>query len=1180
MNRVSLIISSLRHYWRSHVAVFLGVVAGTTVITGALIVGESVRESLKQMSLDRLGQVDFALHTPRFITQTAAESLKQHADFATAFDQVAPALMMDGSLVRGLDDGTVLDRAGGIGIVAIDQAFADLSEFTAESIPVNDELVVSHRVAEQMKIKPGDQLTLWVELPSNIPRDTLFGDRNDQLSQDIKLTVKTVLPETSGTGRFALSPSQQVPLTVFVSLEHLQQSLGLDEQSPSREFRDGKTARINALFVKAKNSADAVSEQAVKSAESLTTSLQKVLTLKDLDLRLVTHESRKYVSLESEQLILDDSFTAAATRAAKSLDWSMSRSMVYLGNEFSNAGKEGTLSMYSIIAAVDFDEVSRPPFGPLLPEGAVKPKDFEVVVNDFWGEHLKLASSDKLHVTYHKVGSHGELPDEHTEFTVHSVVPLQNNATAGDKGLTPAVRGVTDAKSFRDWKQPFPMDINRIPEVDDDYWKANGPLPKGFVSLETAAKLWKNRYGRLTSVRVAPSATSPDLDAATETFSNRFLSELKPTESGLIVLPIKFTGLKAASGTTDFSGLFFGFSFFVIASAMILIGMLFRLGVERRTKNIGLLQAVGFDARHVRKLFLTEGLFVATAGAIVGSVAAIGYANLMIAALKDPDWWGGALGTKFLFVHASALSILAGFAIAMFVAWLALFLALRGLRLISARQLLAGASEVEQSDLDVKHTAAKHRRRAILGVTFSGVVTMLGLAGAIPATEAGFGLSWQVIAFFVVGITMLVSALWFLSSSLTSDRQSAIRGRGVAGVSRLGFRNAARHKQRSVLSTGLIASATFVIVAVASGQRDPSVETADLNSGNGGYVLVGESATPILEDLNSKEGRNKSDLSTNITPNQEKLLSEIAVTSYRKKPGENASCLNLYQTTLPTVLGVPDSQIARGGFKFINGQASDSWKRLTEQREDGLIPVLGDMNTLMFSLHKGPGDTIDVPNTDHKLVVVGMLDSSVFQGVLLMSDSNFQMVFPDAVAFRYFLIAAGDQRAAQSPLSRDEADQLTQLFESKLTPFGMDIERVSDRIAAFLIVQNTYLSTFQTLGGLGLLLGTLGLATVMLRNVVERRSELALMRAVGFRRNSLSWMVLSENAMLLIWGLIAGTVCALLAMLPHLTSVGADTPWLSGLKLIGLVFAVGMLAAWFAVREASRTPIVSSLRSE
>ena len=369
-------------------------------------------------------------------------------------------------------------------------------------------------------------------------------------------------------------------------------------------------------------------------------------------------------------------------------------------------------------------------------------------------------------------------------------------------------------------------------------------------------------------------------------------------------------------------------------------------------------------------------------------------------------------------------------------------------------------------------------------------------------------------------------------------------------------------------------------MAVASGQRDPSVETADLNSGNGGYVLVGESATPILEDLNSKEGRNKADLSTNITPDQEKLLSEIAVTSYRKKPGENASCLNLYQTTLPTVLGVPDSQIARGGFKFINGQASDSWKRLTEQREDGLIPVLGDMNTLMFSLHKGPGDSIDVPNTDHKLVVVGMLDSSVFQGVLLMSDSNFQTVFPDAVAFRYFLIAAGDQRAAQSPLSKDEADQLTQLFESKLTPFGMDIERVSDRIAAFLIVQNTYLSTFQTLGGLGLLLGTLGLATVMLRNVVERRSELALMRAVGFRRKSLSWMVLSENAMLLIWGLIAGTVCALLAMLPHLTSVGADTPWLSGLKLIGLVFAVGMLAAWFAVREASRTPIVSSLRSE
>ena len=105
--------------------------------------------------------------------------------------------------------------------------------------------------------------------------------------------------------------------------------------------------------------------------------------------------------------------------------------------------------------------------------------------------------------------------------------------------------------------------------------------------------------------------------------------------------------------------------------------------------------------------------------------------------------------------------------------------------------------------------------------------------------------------------------------------------------------------------------------------------------------------------------------------------------SFRMRPGENASCLNLYQTQLPTILGVPDQLIERGGFRFIDQRKADYWKLLTETREDGHIPVVGDMNTLMFSLHKGPGATIDLPNSDRKLVVVGMLDGCVMQGVLI-----------------------------------------------------------------------------------------------------------------------------------------------------------------------------------------------------
>ena len=170
---------------------------------------------------------------------------------------------------------------------------------------------------------------------------------------------------------------------------------------------------------------------------------------------------------------------------------------------------------------------------------------------------------------------------------------------------------------------------------------------------------------------------------------------------------------------------------------------------------------------------------------------------------------------------------------------------------------------------------------------------------------------------------------------------------------------------------------------------------------------------------------------------------------------------------------------------------------LEQASADGTVPVFGDANTLQYSLHKEVGQTVDLPggaDSKHSAKIVGMLDGSVFQGVLLMSEDNFRKLFPNVAGYRYFLIDVPGPAA--------NGDRLAALLETQLTPYGFEAERVSDRLANFLAVQNTYLSTFQTLGGLGLLLGTLGLATVMVRNVLERRGELALLSALGFRRRA------------------------------------------------------------------------------
>jgi ABC-type antimicrobial peptide transport system permease subunit len=147
--------------------------------------------------------------------------------------------------------------------------------------------------------------------------------------------------------------------------------------------------------------------------------------------------------------------------------------------------------------------------------------------------------------------------------------------------------------------------------------------------------------------------------------------------------------------------------------------------------------------------------------------------------------------------------------------------------------------------------------------------------------------------------------------------------------------------------------------------------------------------------------------------------------------------------------------------------------------------------------------------------------------------------------------------------------------------FGADATGTAERLAQFHRVENTYLSTFQTLGGLGLLLGTVGLAAVLFRNVLERRRELALLAAVGYRRGHFLLMVAAENALLLAGGLAAGAVCAALAITPAVVERGGTVPLSSGgALLLFAVFVTGLLSSIIAVRLATRSPVLAALRSE
>jgi ABC-type antimicrobial peptide transport system permease subunit len=144
----------------------------------------------------------------------------------------------------------------------------------------------------------------------------------------------------------------------------------------------------------------------------------------------------------------------------------------------------------------------------------------------------------------------------------------------------------------------------------------------------------------------------------------------------------------------------------------------------------------------------------------------------------------------------------------------------------------------------------------------------------------------------------------------------------------------------------------------------------------------------------------------------------------------------------------------------------------------------------------------------------------------------------------------------------------------------MDVSDAPAVLAGMLAVQNTYLRTFQSLGALGLLLGTIGLAVSQLRSVLERRRELAVLRAIGFTRKRLAAMVMSETASLLVAGIGCGFVCAVLAVIPHAILSGLRPPLVEPVLMVLGIIVFGMLAGLIAVGRVVRMPLMESLRSE
>ncbi|HXD86846.1 MAG TPA: FtsX-like permease family protein [Urbifossiella sp.] len=1130
----AFIVRNLMYHWRGNLAVLLGVAVGSAVLTGALLVGDSLRGSLRERAERQLGGIDAAaqFHKPN------------RAPIANALPgTTAPVLMLNGSVQAGVLESDTAAFVGRVNVIGIDDHFklddgSGVNWNAKRSIKGSPPIVLSRRVAERLGVNAGDTVRLGVPRFSDLPRSSSLAKRGvaDATASEAFM-VAGILPEESRGNDFNLTPTPAAPLNVFVPIAVL-----------SNLVRD-ETDRSDAPLANALLASGA-------SVNDLNAALRQQLRAEDYGLRLRSpsrHE--RYLSVESEQLVLSPVTVDAVEKAAADLKLRAEPTIVYVADSLAFGKRE---IPYPVIAGLNL--AARPPLGPFLPPGVSELRDGEVVLLDWVENPLGgLAAGTKLKLTYFNPDVEGDGKKEAAELALRGYIPM--TGPAKDRDLTPVIRGVTDerAKMF-DWDRPPMLPREEIQKrVPDNsprarFWNAERATPMAYVNLATAKKFFTSRFGAVTSIRVVPSA-GQSLDETAERLAPAIVAHLDPASAGLVFEPIRERLLTASHGGTDFGGLFLGFSCFLIAAALMLVGLLFRLSLDRRAKEIGLLLATGYSVKQVRGLLLGEGLAIAVLGAVIGLAAAIAYNELLLKVLTAL-WPDREVGT-FLKPHETATSFAIGYSATGIMALVAVWLGIRGLVRVSPPALLRGETTTWRAGAPKRGRIAKWLVMAF--IPFG--IALIASGSFLPNPD------FQAMSFFGGGALLLTAALAALWLWMKRTRHKEVNGRGWPALVQLGTRNAARNPTRSLLTAALLASAAFLLVAVESFRREPGRDFLEKSGGSGGFNLIAEADAPLYQLADTPLASIPPQ--TDGTPN---------VFALRLRTGDDASCLNLFQATRPRILGVPEALIRRGGFQFYETEArtteekANPWRLLQTADPDAAVPVFCENNTAMWMLKTGVGGIIKVPDdsgAEIALRIVGTFSDSPFQSELVMADANFVRLFPKQDGYRVFLIRV-------PPAERAET---ARKLEVGLRRNGLIVTPTRQRVAEYQAVIGAYLSTFQLLGGFGLLLGVFGLAVVVLRNVWERLGELALLRAMGYRTRALQFLVLAENALLLGAGLAAGVLTALASVAPHVAE-GAAVPWARLAVLLGLAVAAGLSVASAAAAGILRVPLIPALRRE
>ena len=742
---------------------------------------------------------------------------------------------------------------------------------------------------------------------------------------------------------------------------------------------------------------------------------------------------------------------------------------------------------------------------------------------------------------------------------------------------------------------------------------------------EIRAVLVSNRGGAFGGAEL-----TEDVTAVLEPFA---------TARGLELQPVKADAIESADEAgAAFVAFFTTFGTFAIAAGILLIFLVFVMLAAERRGELGIARAVGTRRGHLVQMFTFEGaaydLVAAAVGALLGALIAFGMVFVMASAFGAADADEG-LQIEFA---VSLRSLLVAFAIGLMLTLLVVA--------VSAWRVSVMTIATAIRNLPEPRTM-KRRRRLVLalvgvagglllvavglsGKTFTPVslgvslvlmslVPLLRLAGvperiaftacglAVLAflllpwrwTEAVFGdLAMDFTTWIVSGLLIVIATVWVIvfNADLLLGAAMRILGRvrSLAPVLRMSiaYPLSARFRTGTTLAMFTLVVFTLVTGSASNGSFVHAIGVEDF--GGGFQVRAGTVGEATVSDmsaaLRTAPGVDAADFP--FVGSQSVLAVEAKQVGARRAA----------ETYL--VRGVDSSFLEHTTFglgQLATGYASEQavWNALRTQpglavvdsfvvprRDNWNFGVMPDFALSGFYYEEGTFTPIPVEVLDKqtgntvRLTVIGILKDTAPEEMvgITTSQKTLSAAFPGRTqpTIHYFGLAPGvdpDDAAAQ--------------LESAFLANGLDAESIQQVVDDTIAASMTFNRLIQGFMGLGLLVGVAALGVISARAVVERRQQIGVMRAIGFRSRMVQAAFLVESSFVALTAIVVGTVLGLILawnivddqrQQPSWENLTLYVPWLNLFVIFVVVYVVALAATLLPAIRASRIHPAEALR--